>query len=280
MGTFATIEARSARHPIQNGSPSAEEAIERALEWFHRIEACCSRSSRRASFRSSPGRSACRFPSAKSSAKRCWFAIAVAEESGGASIRPSGPAWSARLQPRVPARAGRSHRDCRARGDQLSRRAARSRAPDDHAASTADARSRAVAKGLAIDMAARELDVIHRLRHRRRRGPVPRRTPRRWRALDRGIRHPQTRSRAHRRRPRVSNCAVCTSGDLRTSRCRRRWTSHHRCAEREARNRAGQRHRRGADRDARRCALRPRRSRSVLTRGFDCWSVTASKGCW
>ena len=253
MGTFATIEVvGEASDPKQ--ITEREEAIERAFEWFHRIEACCSRFEPASELSQLARQIGVPVSVGEILYEAVRFAIAVAEESGGAFDPTVGAGMEARgfnreyrtgrvVHTGIAALEAISYRDVRLDPERRTITLLRPLMLD----------LGAVAKGLAIDMAARELasftgfaiDAGGDLFLGGRRV--------RWRALDR--RHPAsaTRSRAHRRRPRLELRGLYV-GRLRTSRCRRRWTSHHRCAEREARNRAGQRHRRGADRDARRCA--------------------------
>ncbi len=218
MGTFATIQVV--------GDPSdpeqivdREAAIERAFGWFHRIEACCSRFE----------------PASELSqlARQIGVPIPVSEILFEAVQFAIG--------------------DRRSRGGQLSRRAARSGASDDHAASAVDARSRSRREGTRHRHGRARAGVIHRLRHRRRRRPVPRWMPAGRRAVDGGHPASAARSRAHRRGPRLELRGLHV-GRLRAAKRPRCWTSHHRCAGPDARSHAGQRHRRGADRDPRRCA--------------------------
>ena len=155
---------------------------------------------------------ACRCPRARSSSKPCGSRSPWPTTPAARSIRRSAGDGSARLRPRASHR--RTSRSCSTPRLPTSAIATstRSGTTDDHARRPLVLDLGAVAKGLAIDLAAREL----------RRSGTSRSTPAAtsisaaatptgapWSV---GIRHPATRRRAHRD-VRVSDCAVCTSGD-------------------------------------------------------------------
>ena len=206
MGTLVSID-------IVHTSPAAEAAIERAFGWFHEIEARCSRflpESELMQLAAQPGEAV---PVSAILFEAVRFALQVAEESGGAFD----PTVGHRMEERG---FNREHR-----GGELVRSPFAS-LPDtsyrdvelDGVARTITLRRPltldlgAVAKGLAVDTAARELASFRDfainaggdlyLGGVNRRGEL-------WSV---GIRHPR-REGEWIRSVRVSNQAVCTSGD-------------------------------------------------------------------
>ena len=76
MGTIATIEVV--------GCDSAETAVDTAFEWFHRIEACCSRFDTASELSQLSSKIGTPVPVSAILYEAVQFAIAVAEETGGA----------------------------------------------------------------------------------------------------------------------------------------------------------------------------------------------------
>jgi len=211
MGTFATIEVvGEASDPKQIAE--REEAIERAFEWFHRIEACCSRFEPASELSQLARQIGVPVPVSEILYEAVQFAIAVAEESDGAFDPTVGAGMEARgfnreyrtsrvIHTGIAAR-GANYRDVRLDPKRRTITLLRPLMLD----------LGAVAKGLAIDIAARELasfagfaidaggDVFLG-------GCRPDGAP--WTV---GIRHPRD-GRELIDAVRVSNCAVCTSGD-------------------------------------------------------------------
>ncbi len=203
MGTFVTVDVDGA---------GAGDAADRALEWFHRIEACCTRFDARSELMQLTARAGTPVRVSPMLFEAVRFAVSVAEESHGA------------FDPTVGHRMARRGFDREHRTGHVATPPA---AADDvtYRDITLDAEHRtitlqrplvldlgAVAKGLAIDTAAQELrpftdfaidaggDLY--LGGRNRHGEP-------WTV---GIRHP--RQPGHLVATlRVSDTAVCTSGD-------------------------------------------------------------------
>jgi len=212
MGTFATIEVvGEASDPKQ--VTEREEAIERAFEWFHRIEACCSRFEPASELSHLARQIGVPVSVGEILYEAVRFAIAVAEESGGAFDPTVGASMEARgfnreyrtgrvVHTGIAALEAISYREVRLDPERRTITLLRPLMLD----------LGAVAKGLAIDMAARELESFTGFAidaggdlflGGRRVDGAP------WTV---GIRHPR-RDRELIDAVRVSNCAVCTSGD-------------------------------------------------------------------
>jgi len=210
MGTIVTIEvARSERESEIAG------CIDRAFEWFGRVESCCSRFDPASELSQLSAHALTPVPASAMLFEAVQFALAVADASGGAFDPTVGRAMASRGF-------DRHYRT----GERLAIDPAESR---DDAVSyrdvVVDAAQRtiqfarplwldlgAVAKGLAIDMAVRELQTLRHFAidaggdlylagHNARGEP--------WSV---GIRHPR-QDRELVEMLRVSDQAVCTSGD-------------------------------------------------------------------
>ena len=212
MGTVVTIDVRS---------EGAGDAVDRALGWFHHVETCCSRFDEDSELMRLSARVG--IPVAVSDVlfEAVRFAVRVAEASGGAFD----PTVGATMMRRGFDREHRSGRRVRPRRADAERADAEPPPAVSYRDVLLDETRRtialrrplvldlgAVAKGLAVDLAARELGpfrdfVVSAGGDLFASGLNPEDQP--WRV---GIRHP--------RRPgeliasvRVSNRAVCTSGD-------------------------------------------------------------------
>jgi thiamine biosynthesis lipoprotein len=215
MGTIVTIHVVGPRRDDADQQHTIETAasLERAFGWFRRVEECCTRFDPQSEVMRLTARIGVPVPASEMLYEAVQFALAVAEESGGAFDPTVGRQMEARGF-------NREHRT-----GQIVRTALES----DGSASYKDVRLDpgrrtitltrplildlgAVAKGLAIDMAARELRpfddfAIDAGGDLYLGGCSPDGTP--WSI---GIRHPR---RDHQLIDtlRVSNAAVCTSGD-------------------------------------------------------------------
>lgn len=204
MGTIVTIEV------VDDGS---EEAIERAFGWFREIERLCNRFDSQSELRRLTAHPGVAVPASEILYAAVEFALAVAEDTGGAFDPTVGHQMETRgfnrdyrtghvvntdLQPDGPV----SYRDVHLDPEQRTVTLLRPLLLD----------LGAVAKGLAIDMAARELEPfknyaidaggdLYLAEHNPSGEP--------WFI---GIRHPR-RDREVIESLRVSNVAVCTSGD-------------------------------------------------------------------
>jgi thiamine biosynthesis lipoprotein len=183
MGTVVTIEVA---HPDAPG-PEADEAISAAFKWFHDIEAQCSRFSPESELSQLVAQPGIPFAVSPALFEALRFALTVAEASGGAfDPTTHSAAWrDIELDP--------EHRTVTL-----------------HRPLTLDLG--AVAKGLAVDTAARQLRsfedfAIDAGGDLYLSGRNPHGAP--WSV---GIRHPR-RERELVRTLRLSNQAVCTSGD-------------------------------------------------------------------
>ena len=210
MGTLVTI------HVVQSGA-AVDPAVDRAFAWFHQIEACCSRFRADSELMQLTTQVGVPVPASAMLFEAVRFALTVAEESGGAFDPTVGGAMEARGSNREhrtgdvfhnPARADpdASYRDVELDPERrtiLLRRAL-----------TLDLG--AVAKGLAVDTAARELEPFRDfaidaggdlyLGGLNPQGKL-------WTV---GIRHPR-RDGETIGTVRVSDQAVCTSGDYERS---------------------------------------------------------------
>ena len=211
MGTFATIQVVGDDEDARRAD--REAAISRAFGWFHRVEECCSRFDPASELSRLAAHVGVPVPVSDMLFEVAQFAIAVAEDTDGAFD----PTVGVEMETRG------FNRDHRTRRVVHSGMAALE--PVSYRDVHVDPSSRtitllrplmldfgAVAKGLAIDMAARELAPLTNfaidaggdlfLAGRRADGAP-------WTA---GVRHPR-RDRALIDVVRLSNRAVCTSGD-------------------------------------------------------------------
>jgi len=204
MGTPVTIDVAGS---------GAEAAIERAFQWFYQIEECCTRFDPRSELMRLTARAGVAVPVSAILFESVQFALKVAQETGGAFDPTVGHRMESRGFNREH-RTGNVIRTAIAPGDDVSYR-------DVHL----DTERRtitllrplildlgAVAKGLAVDMAARELEPftdfsINAGGDLYLGGSNPQGQP--WRV---GIRHPR-RDRELIHCLCVSDQAVCTSGD-------------------------------------------------------------------
>jgi len=205
MGTIATIEVV--------GRDSAETAVDIAFEWFRRIEACCSRFD--AASELSQLSSKIGSPVALSAIlyEAVQFAIAVAEETGGAFDPTVGSRMEAagfnreyrtgrRVQAAVDAGDSVSYRDVLLDPAQKTITLLRPMVLD----------LGSVAKGLAVDMAARELQPFKNFAIDAGGDLYLGGCNSEGRTWSVGIRHPR-HDGGLIDSIRVSNQAVCTSGD-------------------------------------------------------------------
>jgi len=208
MGTLVTI------HVVGNGNEAgADAAIDRAFGWFHEIEARCSRFSERSELMQLTAQTGVAAPASPIVYEAVQFALMVADISGGAFDPTVGRRMEARGFNREH-RTGQVVRTASTPDEDVSyrdvlldpdRRTITIRRP-----LTLDLG--AVAKGLAIDTAARELDsftdfAIDAGGDLYLGGSNEQGDP--WRV---GIRHPRNEHELIASL-RVSNQAVCTSGD-------------------------------------------------------------------
>jgi thiamine biosynthesis lipoprotein len=209
MGTIVTI------HVVRSLPDAAliETAIERAFGWFHEIEMRCTRFSDRSELMQLTAQAGVPLPASAILFEAVQFALLVAEESGGAFDPTVGHRMEARgfnrehrsgeiIRTEIPPSDDVSYRDVRLDSDRRTITLVRPLTLD----------LGAVAKGLAVDAAARELGpyrdfAIDAGGDLYLGGLNPQGEP--WCV---GIRHPR-RDREVIDRLRVSNQAVCTSGD-------------------------------------------------------------------
>jgi thiamine biosynthesis lipoprotein len=212
MGTVVTIQVAG------HGSSSSErgereEAVARAVGWFRRIEEACTRFEAGSELRRLSAQIGSPVPVSSLLYEAVQFALRVAEESGGAFDPTVGQAMQARGFDRefrtgqaVPAPANPSgpvsYRDVHLDPEQRTITLDRPMVLD----------LGAVAKGLAIDLAARELQPCHNFLINaggdlylggRNAGDQP------WSV---GVRHPRDEQKLIETL-HVSDAAVCTSGD-------------------------------------------------------------------
>jgi thiamine biosynthesis lipoprotein len=212
MGTFVTIQV------VGHGSDSEQplerdQAIERAFEWFCRAEACCSRFDAQSEVRQLTAEVGVPVPVSAMLFEAVRFALAVADESGGAFDPTIGVRMEARGFNRE-YRTGRPVRTALEVDDDVSYRDVRLD-PDRQTITLVRPLLLdlgAVAKGLAIDLAARELAMFEHYAvdaggDLYLGGLNP--DGARWAV---GIRHPR---HDHQLIDvlSVADCAVCTSGD-------------------------------------------------------------------
>ena len=215
MGTLVTIDVVGdvVGHRAPQASAQLEEAVERAFGWFQQVEECCSRFDPRSELARLSAHVGVAVPTSAILYEAVQFALAVAEESGGAFDPTVGAAMEMRgfnreYRSGCPVRTAPAHsnsatyRDVRLDPQRRTITLLRPLLLD----------LGAVAKGLAIDMAAHELRPFENFAinaggdlyvggHSPRGGP--------WSV---GIRHPRVSGALFDSLP-VSNCAVCTSGD-------------------------------------------------------------------
>jgi len=212
MGTFVTIEVVGPATPHQSAPGEINEAIDRAFDWFHRVEGCCTRFEPQSEVMQLALRPGVAVPANAILFEAAQFALAVATETEGAFDPTVGYAMETRGFNRE-YRTGRivrtglapgavSYQDVHLDPARKTITLARPLILD----------LGAVAKGLAIDLAARELQPFGDF------------------AIDAGgdlylggcnaDREPWSIGISHPRRAgelldtvRVSNRAVCTSGD-------------------------------------------------------------------
>jgi FAD:protein FMN transferase len=219
MGTLVTIDVvdRSApKAPVQLAA-----AVERAFAWFYQIEECCTRFDPQSELVRLTAHVGVTVPVSAILYQAVRFALAVAEESGGAFDPTVGSEMEMRGFDRE-YRSGRAVRCAPGRGglatfSKMGRPTYRDVRLDPDRKTITLLRPLlldlgAVAKGLAIDMAARELRLFAHFAinaggdvyvggHNAQGAP--------WSV---GIRHPRVPD-ALFDTLRVSDCAVCTSGD-------------------------------------------------------------------
>lgn len=160
MGTLVTIEAVG---PAPGGASESEAAVGRAMEWFRRVEAVCNRFDPASELRRLSGRVGEEVSASPLLFEAVRFALALAEETGGAFDPTVGAAMAARgfdrdyrtRQPIGPGPGPVPVRDATFRDVQV----------DERRKTLTLLRPLvldlgAVAKGLAIDLAARELQPL------------------------------------------------------------------------------------------------------------------------
>jgi len=208
MGTLVTIHVV---RPTTSGEVDA--AIDRAFGWFHEIEAHCTRFNEQSELMQLTANTGVPVAASAILYEAAQFALMVAEESGGAFDPTVGRRMEARgfnrehrtgeiIQTAIPVDDGVSYRDIRLDPDRRTITLLRPLTLD----------LGAVAKGLAVDAAARELEpfrdfAIDAGGDLYLGGLNPQGEP--WCV---GIRHPRNDGEMIDRL-RVSNQAVCTSGD-------------------------------------------------------------------
>jgi FAD:protein FMN transferase len=214
MGTIATAQVvTSSPEQSSDEDRTVEEKVEAALDWFRRIEACCTRFDPRSELMQLSAQISVAVPVTAMLYEIVQFALAVAEDTGGAFD----PTVGRDMETRGFNREHRTRRIIRtplAEADGVSYRDV---ALDPDARTVALRRPLildlgAVAKGFAVDMAARELRPLANFAINAGGdlylgGHNPSGAP--WTI---GIRHPR-REHALIESLRVSDAAVCTSGD-------------------------------------------------------------------
>ena len=206
MGTLVTI------HVVQSGT-GADAATQRAFAWFHQIEACCTRFRADSELMQLSMKIGVPVPVSPMLFEAVRFALTVAEETGGAFDPTVGGAMEARgfnrehrtgevFRSPVPADADTSYRDIELDPERRTILLRRALALD----------LGGVAKGLAVDTAARELKPFRNFAidaggDLYLGGLNPQGTS--WTV---GIRHPR-RDGETIGTLRISDQAVCTSGD-------------------------------------------------------------------
>jgi thiamine biosynthesis lipoprotein len=212
MGTFVTIHVVS--HEANPGQTAQQqEAVERAFQWFYRIEECCTRFEPRSEVMQLATQVGMPVQVSTILYEAAQFALAVAEQSRGAFDPTVGYAMETRgfnrehrtgkaIRTALDSSIGVSYRDVRLDADRRTITLLRPLILD----------LGAVAKGLAVDLAARELRPFENFAidaggDLYLGGCNPDGEP--WSI---GIRHPRSGNELIDS-VRVSNRAVCTSGD-------------------------------------------------------------------
>lgn len=222
MGTLVTIDvvgavAEHGARQVPEASAQLEDAVSRAFGWFQQVEECCSRFDPHSELARLSASVGFAVPASAILYEAVQFALAVAEESGGAFDPTVGAAMEMRGFNRE-YRCGRPVRTAPAHSNSAGYRATYRDVRLDPQRKTITLLRPllldlgAVAKGLAIDMAAHELRPFENFAINAGGdiyvgGRNPRGGP--WSV---GIRHPRV-SGALFDSFSVSNCAVCTSGD-------------------------------------------------------------------
>ena len=225
MGTWVTIQVVG-HGADQQQAIDRRESVERAFEWFRRVEACCTRFDPQSEAMRLTARIGVPVPVSAILFEAVQFALAVAEESGGAFDPTIGHAMETRGFNRE-YRTGRivqtAARTGRAR--QLSGRPPGSRSEDDHARSPADPRSRRGREGPGDRYGGARTEARSRTMRSMPAGTciVAGRSPdgAPWSV---GIRHPRREDRADRFAPRFERGGLHV-GRLRTDGARGR--GHH-----------------------------------------------------
>ena len=208
MGTVVTVQVVG-----HAATPLREETVERAFRWFGEIEGCCTRFEEQSELRQLSAKVGVPIPVSAILFEAIQFALAVAEESNGAFDPTVGSAMETRGFNRE-YRTGQTIRTGIESGDPVSYRDVRLD-PDRKTITLLRPLILdlgAVAKGLAVDLAARELRPFENFAidaggDLYLGGCNPNGEP--WSI---GIRHPR-RENELIDSVRVSNQAVCTSGD-------------------------------------------------------------------
>jgi FAD:protein FMN transferase len=212
MGTIITIDVIGLNSARQFDGDETNDAIERAFDWFHRAEECCTRFEPRSEVMQLASKAGAAVPVSAILFEAVQYALAVAEESGGAFDPTIGHAMEERgfnreyrtgqiIRTEIPS-GPVSYRDVRLNPAKKTITLLRPLIFD----------LGAVAKGMAVDLAARELQPFENfaidaggdlyLAGHNAKGES-------WSI---GIRHPG-RPEELLDTVRVSNRAVCTSGD-------------------------------------------------------------------
>ena len=205
MGTITTIEVV--------GHDSAETAVDTAFEWFHRIEACCSRFDTASELSQLSSKIGTPVPVSAILYEAVQFAIAVAEETGGAFD----PTVGSRMEAAGFNREYHTGRPVQAAFDPDDSVSYRDVLLDPAQKTITLLRPMvldlgSVAKGLAVDMAARELQPFKDFAIDAGGDLYLGGCNSEGRTWSVGIRHPQHDGELIDS-IRVSNQAVCTSGD-------------------------------------------------------------------
>jgi thiamine biosynthesis lipoprotein len=215
MGTFVTIHVvgRAVGHEGEKETAERERAVDRALDWFRRVEECCTRFEPRSEVMQVATRVGVPVPVSAILYEAVQFALAVAEESGGAFDPTVGYAMESRgfnreyrtgetIRTALDSNCSVSYRDVHLDAERKTITLLRPLILD----------LGAVAKGMAVDLAARELQsfknfAINAGGDLYLGGCNPSGEP--WSI---GIRHPRSEGELIDS-VRVSDRAVCTSGD-------------------------------------------------------------------
>jgi FAD:protein FMN transferase len=215
MGTFVTIHlvGRAFGDQAETERTERERAVDRALDWFCRVERCCTRFEPRSEVMQLTAEVGVPVRASTILFEAVQFALAVAEESGGAFDPTVGYAMESRGFNRE-YRSGKTIRTALEPGGSVSYRDVRLESEKNTITLLRPLilDLGAVAKGMAVDLAARELRsfknfAINAGGDLYLAGCNPAGQP--WSI---GIRHPR-RDAELLDSVRVSNRAVCTSGD-------------------------------------------------------------------